>query len=141
MELNDIVSVSGKGGLWKILKPTRTGVILESLDDKKNKLVATGNHRVSSLGEISIYTMDEEGSKPLQDIFIKIFQEFADDTGIEKDASSEEYKGFLKHILPDYDEERVYVSDIKRLVNWYNILLERAPELLKEESKDKEQDE
>ena len=129
MELKDLVAVSGKGGLWKIIKPTRTGVILESLDEKKNKLIATGNHRVSSLNEISIYTTDEEGSMPLESVLKKIHGEFGDDTGLDAGSTPEEYKGFLKHILPEFDEERVYVSDIKRLVSWYAILQERAPEV------------
>ena len=131
MELSDLASVSGKGGLFKILKPTRTGVILESLDEKKSKLVATTHHRVSALHEISIYTLDEEGSVPLEAILQKIFTEFDDDPGIDSSSSNEELKSFLKHILPDYDMDRVYVSDIKRLVGWYNIIYKEAPEILK----------
>ena len=69
MELSDIATLAGKGGLFKILKPTRTGVILESLDEKKTKLVAGTQYRISILEEISIYTTDAEGSKPLKEIF------------------------------------------------------------------------
>ena len=64
MELQDIVAISGKPGLFKVLKPTRNGVILETLDEQKKKLVATGHHhRVSALHAISIYTLDNEGSR------------------------------------------------------------------------------
>lgn len=141
MELSDIVAVAGKPGLFKILKPTRTGVILESMDQQKKKLVATGNHRVSALNEISIYTLDEEGSRPLDEILHRIHEEFGDDPGLDSSSSPEEFSSFLKHILPDYDTERVYASDIKRLVSWYKVLLKEAPDLLvKKDEKSDEQE-
>ena len=130
MELKEIASVSGKGGLFKVFKPTRNGVILESLDNKKMKFPATAHHRVSMLHEISIYTNTQEGSVPLEDVLRKIHEEFGDDIGLDSSASPEELRGFLKHLLPEYDEEKVYVSDIKKLVTWYNILLKEAPTLL-----------
>lgn len=136
MELSDIASVAGKGGLYKVLKPSRTGVILESMDKEKKKLVAHAHQRVSVLNEISIYTTDAEGSKPLEDILQTIYKEFGDDTGIEGNASKEELMAFLKHILPNYDEAQVYPSDIKKLIQWYDILLKEAPEVLKEQKKE-----
>ena len=68
MELKEIAAVSGKGGLFKVLKPSKTGMILESLDEKKSKLIAGINHQVSLLDEISIYTLDSDGSKPLKEV-------------------------------------------------------------------------
>lgn len=130
MDLKEIASISGKGGLFKIVKPTRTGVIVESLDDKSARMVATANHRISVLKEISIYTNDAEGSAPLEDVLHTIYKEFGDDPGIDSSSSSEELKAFLQHVLPEYDRERVYVSDIKKLVGWYKILLQYAPEAL-----------
>lgn len=142
MELSEIAMLSGKSGLFRVLKPTRTGVILESLDDKKTKIVTGAQHRVSVLEEISVYTTTEEGSVPLKDIFQKIAEEFDDDPGLGSNASSEELKAFIRHILPEYDEQRVYVSDIKKLVSWYKILYKHAPEVLShkdpEEPKDQE---
>ena len=138
MELSEIATLSGKSGLFKILKPTRTGVILESLDDKKTKIVANTQHRVSVLEEISIYTTTEDGSAPLKDVFQKIAQEFDDDPGLDNNASSEELKSFIRHILPEYDEQRVYTSDIKKLVSWYKILYRHAPEVLTGKDKDEE---
>ena len=130
MDFKDIAAVAGKGGLFKILKPTKTGVILESLDEKKSKVVASIHNKVSVLDEISIYTTDQEGTAPLPDVFRKINEEFGDDTGVDKNSDGDELKSFLSHILPEYDEDRVYVSDIKKLVTWYNILEKQAPELL-----------
>ncbi|MBL6447240.1 DUF5606 domain-containing protein [Fulvivirga sp. 29W222] len=132
MDYSDIASVAGKGGLFKIVKPTRTGVILESLDDKKQKLVASATQRISVLSDISIYTTDQEGSRPLEDVFRQINKEFNNDLGVTPTSAPDELKAFIKHIIPDYDPQRVYVSDIKKVINWYNALKENAPKLLEE---------
>ncbi|MEM9856262.1 MAG: DUF5606 domain-containing protein [Bacteroidota bacterium] len=141
MEYSDIASVSGKGGLFKIVKPTRTGVILEALDASKKKLVAGATQRVSVLSDISIYTTNQEGSAPLGDVFKKIKEEFDDDPGVTSTSDPDELKAFLKHILPEYDEDRVYVSDIKKLVNWYKNVYDHVPELLTKEENDTETEE
>lgn len=137
MEFKEIATVSGKGGLFKILNPTRTGVILESMDENKAKLVVNANSKVSVLHEISIYTTDAEGTVPLEEVLRKVHKEFQGDTGLSKNSDGDELKAFLKHILPAYDTERVYVSDIKKLVNWYGILLKEAPEVLEEQPEPK----
>jgi hypothetical protein len=131
MEYKDLASVSGKGGLYQIIKPTKSGVILESLDAKKSKLVAGVNHRVSILEEISIYTTDQDESVPLTKILHSIHGEFDGDPGVDGSSSGEELRSFFNHILPTHDEERVYTSDIKKVVSWYKSVLEYAPELLK----------
>jgi hypothetical protein len=130
MTLDDIATISGKGGLFKVFKPAKAGVILESLDESKTKLVATPNHRLSILSEISIYTTTREGTVSLIDVLKKIKKEFGDDLGLDAEADPGELKSFLKSILPEYDENRVYVSDIKKLVRWYTILQKYAPEIL-----------
>lgn len=137
MNIHDIATVSGKGGLFKVIKPTKTGVILESLDDNKSKLVTGMNQKVSLLAEISVYSTGEKETLPLLEVFLKIKEEFEDDPGVEKNSDSDELKSFLAHIIPDYDRERVYVSDIKKIVNWYLIIYQFAPEVLTE---DKEED-
>ncbi|MBV6644377.1 MAG: DUF5606 domain-containing protein [Cyclobacteriaceae bacterium] len=142
MEFGEIASVSGKGGLFKVLKPTRTGVILESLDEEKKKMVVGMQAKVSVLSDISIYTTDGEGSVPLQDVMQKIHGEFNGDTGLSGTSEPDELKSFLKFIIPNYDESRVYVSDIKKLINWYNQLTKIDPAVFskKEESKDDKAD-
>ncbi|MEM7550009.1 MAG: DUF5606 domain-containing protein [Bacteroidota bacterium] len=137
MELKDIATVSGKGGLFKVIKPSRTGVVLESIDEEKKRFLVNANQRISILDEISIYTTDEEGSVPLQEVLTKIKEEFGEDPGVEANSDGEEFKAFLKHILPNYDEERVYVSDIKKLVKWYSIIRTNFPEVLETPSKEK----
>lgn len=131
MEYKDLASVSGKGGLYRIIKPTKSGVILESLDKAKNKLVAGVNHRVSILDEISIYTTDQDESVPLTQILKKIHDEFEGDPGVDSSSSNEELRAFFNHILPTHDEERVYPSDIKKVISWYKSVLEHAEGLLK----------
>lgn len=144
MELKEIASISGKGGLFKVLKPSKAGVILESIDEKKQKLVAGVHHKVSILEEISVYVNTSEGSIPLQEVFKKIFKEFEDDPGVDSSSTPDEFKAFFKHILPEYDEKKVYVSDMKKIINWYSIVLREAPEIIKESPKkekaDKEKD-
>ena len=130
MEFSDIAAVSGKSGLFKIVNPTRTGVILESFDESKKKMVVGMSAKVSVLSDISIYTTDGEGSVPLEEVMKKIHEEFEGDTGLSGSSEPDELKSFIRFILPNYDESRVYVSDIKKIVNWYAQLCQVAPELL-----------
>src|SRR5882724_5929650 len=137
MEISEIASISGKGGLYKILKPGKAGVILESMDATKTKIVAGATHRVSVLHEISIYTTTKEGTVPLAEVLKKINAQFGADLGIDSESDPQELRAFLKSVLPEFDEQRVYVSDIKKLVKWYGILLAEAPEILKPAEKEK----
>ena len=132
MKIADIATVSGKGGLFKVLAPTKSGVILESLDDAKTKMVATTSHRLSLLNEISIYTTTKEGNVPLEDVLKKVQKDFGDDPGVDANSDSDELKAFMKSVLPEYDEDRVYTSDIKKLVRWYGLIRKHAPEILEE---------
>jgi hypothetical protein len=132
MELSEIASISGKGGLFKVLKPGKTGVLLESLDATKTRLVAGPNQRLSLLSEISIYTTTKEGTASLESVLKKINQDFKNDLGVDANSDNNELKAFLKSVLPEFDENRVYVSDIKKLVKWYSVLLEQAPEIFVE---------
>ncbi|HNV27981.1 MAG TPA: DUF5606 domain-containing protein [Cyclobacteriaceae bacterium] len=129
MELSEIASISGKGGLFKVLKPGKSGVLLESLDATKARIVASATQRLSILSEISIYTTTKEGTVALEEVLKKIHKDFKDDLGVDGNSEANELKSFLKSVLPEYDENRVYVSDIKKLVKWYTTLLEQAPEV------------
>lgn len=132
MTLAEIATITGKGGLFKVVAPTKSGVILESLDEAKTKMVGTTSHRLSLLNEISIYTTSREGTVPLVDVLKKISAEFGDDPGVDGNSDGSELKSFLKSIVPDFDESRVYVSDIKKLVRWYEILRKFAPEVFED---------
>ena len=136
MDFNEIATVSGKGGLFCIVSPTRAGMILESMDEHRKKLVVNIHAKVSVLGEISIYTTDAEGSKPLPEVLKSIHNEYQGDTGLTSSSDPEELKSFLKSVLSDYDEEQVYVSDIKKLVNWYNLLSAKYPEVFEDKKEE-----
>lgn len=114
---------------------------MESLDEKKQKLVVGADARVSILSEISIYTHTADGATPLIDVMRTIHSEFDGDTDLDKNSDSEELKSFLKHVLADYDEDRVYVSDIKKLVTWYNLITKICPEVLDADLEEDSQEE
>jgi DNA-binding PadR family transcriptional regulator len=139
MNFKDIATVAGKPGLYKVLKPTRSGVILESMDEKKAKLVAGMSMRVSILSDISIYTLTEEGAEPLESVMKKIEAEYQGDTGVDSSSSDAELRAFLKSILPDFDESRVYTSDIKKLNAWYQIIRNSSPEVLQESKEEQKE--
>ncbi len=129
MDLRDVAAVSGKSGLFKVLKPTRNGVVLETIDDKKQKISAGANHRVSILKEISIYTTSAEGTVLLEDVYAAIFEKYGNTIPVSNKSSEIELVKFLAEFIPDYDRDRVYISDMKKLVNWYNILVNFYPEV------------
>ena len=138
MELKELVSVAGKSGLFRILKPSRASVIVETLDDERKKLVVSANNRISVLDEISIYTNTAEGSTPLSDVLHTIYKEFGEEQAFDAEATNAEYLSFFQSILPNYDRDRVYASDIKKIVRWYYILLKEAPHLVRPGSEEEE---
>jgi hypothetical protein len=103
------------------------------LDSQKKKVVVGADAQVSVLSEISIYTNTEEGATPLADVMRKIHSEFDGDTGLNKNSAGDELMSFMEHILPDFDQTRVYTSDIKKLITWYNLLSKDFPEIFIEE--------
>jgi len=130
MDWKEIAAVSGKSGLFNVVKPTRAGFILESIDEEKKRFIAGPNTRVSVLHEISIYT--EEDSIALSDVMIKIKKDKGTVAIDPKKADGAELMDFLKSVVPDYDEEKVYASDVKKLISWYAIIDKEYPNLLEE---------
>jgi len=126
MGLDKILSISGKPGLFKIITQTRGGFVAESLIDKK-KITVNMQSNVSVLSEIAIYTLNEE--LPLRDVFKKIKEkENGQPTSISHKDSNDMLEEYFFEVLPDYDEDRVYASDIKKVLQWYNLL--QAQDLL-----------
>lgn len=122
MELKEVVSISGIGGLHKIIGQRSNGLIVETIDETKKRFPTTLSHKISVLEDIAIYTYTEDVR--LAEVFKAIqLKDKKDGLAIPtKKSSNDELKAFLKAALPDYDEDRVYVSDIKKLAGWYNIL-------------------
>jgi hypothetical protein len=131
MELKDIATMSGKGGLYRVLAAGKGGMVLEALDTKA-RMVIPVSQRVSLLSEISVYTTTREGTVPLAQVLKKIHTLYGQDTGIDASADATELQAFLKSVLPEYDVNRVYTSDIRKLLKWYQLLLVHAPEVLQE---------
>lgn len=120
MGLEKVLSISGKPGLYKLIAQTRGGFVAESLLDKKRISVGIQTN-VSMLSEIAIYTLTEE--IPLKDVFKKIKdKEKGQPTSVKAKDSKETLEEYFFDVLPDYDEDRVYVSDIKKVIQWYNLL-------------------
>ncbi|WP_276498097.1 DUF5606 domain-containing protein [Pontibacter litorisediminis] len=122
IDLRQVAAVSGQSGLYRVVKPTRTGVILESLEDTPKTMVAQARHRMSLLDEISIYTTDGEGTVPLAEVFDRVNEKYGENLPLGDKPTNEDYKEFMGNVLPNFDEERVYVSDMKKLVSWYAIV-------------------
>ena len=100
MELKELVSIAGKPGLFRILKPSKASVIVETLDVERKKLVVSANNRISVLDEISIYTNTKEGSTPLSDVLQTIYSEFGDEQAFDDEATNSEYFSFFQSLLP-----------------------------------------
>jgi hypothetical protein len=120
MSLEKILAIGGKPGLFKLLTQTRTGFVAESLLDGKRLSVGMTNN-VSVLSEIAIYTLSEE--LPLREVFSKIKEkEKGGKTAVSHKDDKLKLEEYFFELLPEYDEERVYVSDIKKVIQWYNLL-------------------
>jgi hypothetical protein len=121
MKLKEILAVAGKPGLYKFISQGRNGIIVEGIADGKRMLIPSSN-KVSAMGDIAIYTESEE--IPLKEIFKKIFEQENGKQTISHKSPDNQIKEFFISIQPDYDKNRVYVSDIKKVINWYNLLTE-----------------
>jgi len=139
MALDKILAISGKPGLYKIVTQTRTGFVAESLIDSK-KFPVNMHSNVSILNDIAIYTLSEE--LPLRDVFKKIRdKEDSKQTSINHKDGKDVLEEYFFEVLPDYDEDRVYASDIKKVIQWYNLLQKNDLLHLLEEDKEDSQDE
>jgi len=119
MDLKGILSISGYTGLFKLISQAKNSIIVESFDDKKRMPVYSTN-KISPLDEIAVFT--NEGEIHLRDILKNIYTKENSGETISTKSSPEELKKYFEIILPNYDKDRVYVSDIKKIINWYNQL-------------------
>ncbi|MGB7785175.1 MAG: DUF5606 domain-containing protein [Salinimicrobium sp.] len=123
MKLDKVMSISGKPGLYELKAQTRGGFVAESMLDGK-KISVNLRHNVSLLSEIAIYTYTEE--VPLRDVFQKIKEKEDGGQAISHKESKAKLEEYFSEVLPDYDEDRVYSSDIKKIVQWYNLLISKG---------------
>lgn len=120
--LKTILSISGKSGLYKLVSQGKNMLIVESLGDKK-RMPAYGTDKMISLGDIAMYTDDED--VPLQEVFLSIKKkENGQPININiKTATPDELRQYMGEVLPTFDRDRVHLSDIKKLISWYNLLV------------------
>jgi hypothetical protein len=119
IKVKDLMSISGKGGLFRYLAQARNGVVVESLGDKKRTVVPS-TASISALDDISIFSEKED--IPLSDVFFKIHEKEEGKVAIDPKSDNAALKAYFAEILPKYDEDRVYISDIKKVIIWYNLL-------------------
>ncbi|MEZ5012351.1 MAG: DUF5606 domain-containing protein [Bacteroidales bacterium] len=129
MVLKDILAISGESGLYRFIAQGKNSIIVEHLETKK-RIAAHGTAKVSSLEDISIFT--EEEDVPLSRVFDLIFEKENGGPAISHKAAGPELSAYFGEVLPSYDRDRVYSSDIKKLFHWYNIL-QQLDLLVKEE--------
>jgi len=122
MSLDKILAISGKSGLFQLKTQTRYGFLVESIIDNKKFNIGREN-KVNMLNEISIYT--KQGEEPLAEIFKKIAIKEDNQQAISHKEESNKLTTYFIEILPDYDREKVYLSDIKKVINWYNLLISK----------------
>lgn len=120
IKIKDVVALTGSPGLFTVVKSDDRAIIIESMDDRKRRQLVKGNMMVSKLVDVSIYT--NEDSEPLVHILQSIREKYAEELPVTKKSSKAELMDFLGTVLPDYHEEKVYPSNVKKLISWYKIL-------------------
>jgi hypothetical protein len=121
MDLSGIISISGMPGLYKVVANSKSGVIVESMTEKK-RFPVFGASKISALEDISMFA--ESGDKPLSEIMKSIYDKEKGGKAIDAKADDKEVTKYFSEILPDYDKERVYVSNMRKLFGWYNLMQE-----------------
>lgn len=135
MELKDIISVPGMSGLFKVVANNKSGYIIESLIDGKRTLINV-NQRIMTLSDISVYT--KEGEVPLRTIFKKIASQIKDKLEVDLKGDQKLLRDYFKTVVPDYDEDKVYSSDIKKMLTWFDALRDKI-DFSKEEAPETEE--
>lgn len=134
--LKEILSISGKPGLQKLISNSSNAIIVESLIDGK-RFPAYSNSKIIALEDISIYTETED--MPLKEVFKRIYKKENGQKAISHKESSEKIITYFSEIVPEFDKDRVYTSDMKKIIQWYNLLTEKGMLDLNEKEEQKEE--
>src|SRR6185369_15847118 len=136
IDLTGIISISGQPGLFKIVAQSKNGIIVEGLADKKRVHVYSST-KVSSLSDVGMYTTCDD--KPMEEIITAINDKEKGGPGPDAKADDKTIEAYFAGVVPDYDKERVYISNMRKLFNWYNILQATGNLKVKEEAKEGEE--
>lgn len=135
MEFNKIIAITGKPGLYQVISQSKNAIVVESLTDKK-RLAINATQNVSLLENIAIYTYEED--KPLLEIFKAMSEKTEGKEAISHKESAKKLEAFFAEVLPNYDDERVYTSNIKKVIQWFNLLINSGMDFSKQEEESKE---
>ena len=133
-----ILAISGKPGLYRLVARGNGNLIVESIDEQKRRITAGSRDRVTSLRDVSMYTMDDD--KPLMEVFESIKEKYNGqpvDIHTSKADKAQLY-AFLDEVLPDNDADRIYPGDVKKLIQWYNILVQAGYTVFLEANEEEE---
>ena len=119
IDLTGIIAISGQAGLFKVIAQSKNGIIVEALADKKRTTISSTS-KVSSLEDISMFTTGDD--KPIEEIMLNIFEKENGGPALDNKADDKAVAAYFAQVLPDYDKDRVYVSNMRKLFGWYNIL-------------------
>ncbi len=125
MDVSNILAVSGLPGLYTLVSSRSNGLVVADIDSGKNRFCSVRKHQFTPLETVAIYTNTD--TTPLVDIFQKIKDQQESNPVIDiKSSDNDEIEDYFLSIVPDYDEDRVYVSDMKKVIKWYNFLESRG---------------
>jgi hypothetical protein len=122
MSFDNLVAISGKTGLFKMVSNRSNGLIVEEFDSNKRYFVSARLHQFTPLASISIYTDSEDETVLLKDVFKRMLEQSTDNPVVDLKANSEAIRNYFDKIMPEHDKERVQISDIKKLLKWYGFL-------------------
>lgn len=134
MNLNKLVAVSGRSGIYRMAANRPNGLIIEDLDSGKKIFAPSRKHQFTPLESISIYTETEESTVELKQVFRNMLKQLETHPPVDTKSNSGDIKGYFENILPEYDRDKVLVSDIKKLIKWFNYLNDRNLLTLEEEA-------
>lgn len=125
MNLEKLVAVSGRSGIYKMAANRQNGLIIEDLDTGKKSFAPSRKHQFTPLESISIYTEADESTVELKQVFVNMLTQLDSNPPVSVKAPAQEIKAYFEQVLPEYDRDRVLVSDIKKLIKWFSFLNER----------------
>ncbi len=133
MSLEKLVVVAGIAGVHKVAANRSNGLIIEDLDTGKKRFAPSRKHQFTPLESITIYTEDDDETLELAKVFQNMFTKLAEVPLIKVNASNDEMRAYFAKIIPNYDRERVYIGDMKKIVKWFTFLNDRSLITLEEE--------
>ena len=140
MSLEKLVVVGGIAGVHRVAANRSNGLIIEDLDTGKKRFAPSRKHQFTPLESITIYTEDDDETLELYKVFQNMFAKLAEVPLIEVNAANDDLKAYFATIIPNYDRDRVYIGDMKKIVKWFKFLNDRSLITLEEEKKEEEEE-